>query len=61
MLRVLLDQLVDLPLPVNGDLEDIVSKVAGLIVHLTSLRPERFAYMLRRLLSHVPLEKHLQT
>src|SRR5258708_11664847 len=60
MLRVLLDQLVDLGLPIHRQVEEVVGKAARLFVHFAAFSPKRFAHMLRRLLAHVPLKKHLQ-
>src|SRR5579864_5843272 len=61
VLRMLLNQVVDFLLTVNGHAEQIVRKVARLLVHFTALAPKSLAHLLRRLLPHVPLEKHLQS
>src|ERR1051326_7251543 len=57
---MLLDQLVNLRMPVYRHLEKIVGKAARFFIHVSAFRPERFAHVFRRLLAHVPLKEHLQ-
>src|SRR6185369_9878992 len=58
--RVRLDHLVDRLAALNRHTKNVVCKSANVLVHFLPFGPEGLAHVVRRLLSHVELEKHLQ-
>src|SRR5215470_5619974 len=60
VLRMLLDEGIDLIQPVAGHTKQIISESAHFVFYRLTMRPETFAYLRRLLLAHVALKEHLQ-
>ena len=60
VLGVTFNQTIDFGGTVGGDPEQIFGKALDVGAHVAALAPKGLAHLLRSLLSHVGLEKHLQ-
>jgi hypothetical protein len=61
MLGVAFDQSVDVSGPIGRGTEQVIGEAPDLIVHFTSLCPERAANVVGALPAHVRLKEHLQS